>query len=79
MLSGGGYSLPNVHIPLDLTYGMFLYHWIVLNIIVHFDLLNKISSIVVGLLFIVMTIGLSLISGIVGKSISKKLVSRWLA
>lgn len=40
---GGGYSLPAIRIPCDLTYEIFLYHWIVLNIIIHFDLINKLS------------------------------------
>lgn len=38
---GGGYSLPAIRIPCDLTYEIFLYHWIVLNIIIHFDLITK--------------------------------------
>lgn len=40
---GGGYSLPPIRISCDLTYEIFLYHWIVLNIIIHFDLINKLS------------------------------------
>lgn len=40
---GGGYSLPAIRIPCDLTYEIFLYHWIVLNVIIHFDLINKLS------------------------------------
>lgn len=39
----GGYCLPPIRIPCDITYEIFLYHWIVLNIIVHFDLINKLS------------------------------------
>ena len=41
--NGGGYCLPPIRIPCDITYEIFLYHWIVLNIIVHFDLINKLS------------------------------------
>lgn len=26
-----------------MTYEIFLYHWIVLNVIIHFDLINKLS------------------------------------
>ena len=37
---GGGYCLPAIRIKCDLTYGIFLYHWVVLNVIVHYDLIN---------------------------------------
>ena len=36
----GGYCLPAIRIKCDLTYGIFLYHWVVLNVIVHYDLIN---------------------------------------
>ncbi len=38
---GGGYCLPKIRIFCDLSYEIFLYHWIVLNVMVHFDLMNK--------------------------------------
>lgn len=38
---GGGYCLPKIRLLCDLSYEIFLYHWIVLNVIVHFDLMNK--------------------------------------
>lgn len=41
LVIGGGYSLPKVRVKPDLSYGMFLYHWIVLNSIVWFDLMNR--------------------------------------
>lgn len=41
MVIGCGYCLPAIRLKADLTYGMFLYHWIVLNIMVHFDLMNR--------------------------------------
>lgn len=37
----GGYFLPKIRLKADLSYGMFLYHWIILNIIVWFDLMNR--------------------------------------
>lgn len=37
---GGGNCLPAIRIKCDLTYGIFLYHWVVLNVIVHYDLIN---------------------------------------
>lgn len=40
---GGGYFLPAVRMKADLSYGMFLYHWIVLNIIVWYDLMNRLA------------------------------------
>lgn len=40
---GGGYSLPSIRISCDITYEIFLYHWIVLNVIIHLDLIDKLS------------------------------------
>lgn len=37
---GGGYSLTAIRFKCDITYGMFLYHWIVLNVMVYLDLMN---------------------------------------
>lgn len=41
LVIGGAYFLPAVRWKTDLSYGMFLYHWIVLNAIIWFDLLNR--------------------------------------
>lgn len=38
---GAAYLLPPMRFKVDLSYGMFLYHWIILNIIVHFELLQE--------------------------------------
>lgn len=40
MVIGCGYCLPDIRLKPDFSYGMFLYHWIVLNVITHFDLMN---------------------------------------
>ena len=53
---GGGYMLPPIRIKADITYGMFLYHWIVLNVIVHFDLMNVLPWSLCLLLFLAVTI-----------------------
>lgn len=52
LVIGGGYCLPKVRLKCDFSYGMFLYHWLVLNIIVHFDLMNRLPWYVCLLLFI---------------------------
>lgn len=52
LVIGGGYCLPKVRIKCDFSYGIFLYHWMVLNIIVHFDMMNKLPWYVCLLLFI---------------------------
>lgn len=52
MVIGCGYCLPKIRLKVDLSYGMFLYHWIVLNIIVHFDLMNRLPWYAAVLLFI---------------------------
>lgn len=56
LVIGGGYCLPKIHIKYDLSYGMFLYHWIVLNIIVHFDFMNRLPWYVNLIFFILMTL-----------------------
>lgn len=41
MVIGCGYFLPGIRLKPDLSYGMFLYHWIVLNIMTHYDLMDR--------------------------------------
>lgn len=43
LVIGAGYWLSAKRLRFDCTYGIFLYHWIVLNVIVHFDLLNRVN------------------------------------
>ncbi|MCM1156414.1 MAG: acyltransferase [Roseburia sp.] len=62
MVIGCGYCLPKIRIKCDLSYGMFLYHWIVLNIIVHFNFMNRLPWYVCLLFFIVTTLILAWIS-----------------
>ena len=59
---GGGYLLPKIRIELDLTYGMFLYHWIILNIIIYFNIFEKMPIIVIGLLYLGVTLTLAYFS-----------------
>lgn len=59
---GCGYCLPKIRLKVDLSYGMFLYHWIILNIIVHYDLLNKYPWHVDMTIFIVGTVIIAAIS-----------------
>ena len=35
---GAAYILPAKRIKCDLSYGIFLYHWIVINVMVHLDI-----------------------------------------
>lgn len=56
LVIGGGYCLPGIRIKCDLSYGMFLYHWIFLNIIVHFDFMNRLPWYVNLLFFITATL-----------------------
>lgn len=59
---GAAYLLPSFRIQTDLSYGMFLYHWIVLNVLVHFGLLSSLAWPVTLALFIVSTLLLSWMS-----------------
>lgn len=49
---GGAYCLPKIRLKPDFSYGMFLYHWIILNIITHFELMDRLPWYVGLLLFI---------------------------
>lgn len=52
LVIGCAYCLPGIRWKTDLSYGMFLYHWIILNVIVHYDLMNKLPWYVGLLLFL---------------------------
>ena len=62
MVIGGGYCLPKLRLRFDFSYGMFLYHWIILNIITHFDLMNRMPWYAGLLLFIIGTMIAAVIS-----------------
>lgn len=79
MVIGCAYCLPKIRLKYDFSYGMFLYHWIILNIIVHFDLMNRMPWYVGLFLFITGTMTASVISWAlkggcyrVGKRIERK-------
>lgn len=72
LIIGLAYLLPKIRIKTDLTYGMFLYHWIVLNVIVHFGWLSKWKWYVCFLFFIIVTLILAWSS----QKIIKKIISR---
>lgn len=62
MVIGCAYCLPKIRLKHDFSYGMFLYHWIILNIIVHFDLMNRMPWYVGLFVFITGTMAASVIS-----------------
>lgn len=41
MVIGCGYFLPEIRLKQDLSYGIFLYHWIILNIMAHYELMDR--------------------------------------
>lgn len=59
---GCGYWLPKIRLKHDFSYGMFLYHWIVLNVMTHFDLLNRLPWYVGLFLFLSGTIAAAVMS-----------------
>ncbi len=70
---GLGFLLPKVRFRHDITYGCFLYHWIVLNIIVHFNLINKWPWYLSLFLFIGSSLILSWMSmKLIGKKAAKR-------
>lgn len=73
---GGAYKLPAIRFRCDITYGMFLYHWIVLNIIVYFKLMNYLPWIMPLLLYLGVTFLLAWLSWhFIGKK-SKKVITK---
>lgn len=62
LVIGCGYLLPGFRIRCDLSYEMFLYHWIILNVIVHFDLMNRLPWYLCFMIFFFVTILLSWLS-----------------
>lgn len=64
---GLAYLLPSIRIKIDLSYGMFLYHWIVLNIIVYYDLLIKWKWYICLAFFIIATLVFAWCSRIITK------------
>ena len=70
---GGGYLLSKIHFKVDLTYGMFLYHWPVLNVIIHYDLVNKLHWVWCFLILAATTLVLAFLSWKFINQPSKKL------
>lgn len=70
---GMGYCLPPIKIKTDITYGIFLYHWIVLNVMIHFNLVNRWSWLVCLLVFVVSTVILAGLSKWVTEKIMEKI------
>ena len=74
---GIAYLLPAIRFKLDLSYGMFLYHWIVLNIIVHFELLSKWKWYICFVFFIVTTLMLAWSSQVVTRKVIVMIKNRY--
>lgn len=53
---GLAYMLPTIRIKCDLSYGMFLYHWIVLNVMVHFNVFGYMPWPICVIIFVSVTI-----------------------
>jgi len=70
---GGGYLISKIHFKVDLTYGMFLYHWPVLNVIIHYDLVNKLHWVWCLLIMTAATLVLAFLSWKFINQPSKKL------
>ena len=60
---GLAYTLPAKRLKRDLSYGMFLYHWIVINIMVHLQLFVLLSWSICMIIFVAVTILLAWLSG----------------
>lgn len=78
LVIGGALSFPMKRIKVDLTYGMFLYHWIVLNIIVHFKLFGRIKLPVLIFCYVAVTLFFSYLSWRYVGSFAKKVTEKLL-
>lgn len=56
IMIGLAYMLPAIRIKCDLSYGMFLYHWVVINIMVHLDVFGYMPWLLCVIIFISVTI-----------------------
>lgn len=74
IIIGCGYLLPKMQFRVDLTYGMFLYHWPVLNILIHYDLMNKLHWGWSLLILVVATLALAFLSWMFVRQPSKKII-----
>ena len=73
LVMGVGYYLPEIRLPCDVSYELFLYHWIILNIMVHFDLIKKLPWIMGVIVFIMASFLLAWLSWrFLGKGKKKK-------
>lgn len=72
LMIGLAYTLPVWRMKTELSYGMFLYHWIVLNGIVHYGLMEIWPWQITLLFFIAATLALAWISQMVSQAIVEK-------
>lgn len=69
---GVAYFLPAIRIKCDLSYGIFLYHWIIINIMVHLNMFQSISWQWCGIIFLGMTLAVAWLSWyVVGRNVRK--------
>lgn len=73
LILGLSYKIGKIRFKIDITYELFLYHWIVLNGLVYFDLFNKIGWIGSILLFI----SISSVIAIFANRLNSKLIKKF--
>lgn len=59
---GLGYKLGNHHIRIDITYEIFLYHWIIINILLYFGCFDMLNSGWVLCIYLLSVILISLVA-----------------
>lgn len=55
IIIGFAYLIPKIRIKTDITYGIFLYHWLVLNIFIYIDVFSRINWLLCLVLYLVIT------------------------
>lgn len=67
----GGFCLPPIVIKKDITYGLFLYHWIILNLLIHFQIMSKLNWMFNLMIFFLGSVVCAGISNYCGKRINR--------
>ena len=77
---GLAYSLPPRRFKTDITYGLFLYHWIFINLFINYKLFSNMPIILVTIVYTLLSIGIAWLSSIIvgkwSRQLSMKLIEK---
>ena len=70
---GMAYRLGKHRVKEDITYEIFLYHWLILNLLIYFGIINSMNATLVFSLFIISAVGLAWVMHQVNRYANKQL------